>query len=83
MKADTCSYKYVLTWDGPGLAIQGSTLTRTCSPLESKIDSMKSEKSQLAKNTCPIRQVVFYSLESSFWCSNRLGEKLILEEIRK
>ena len=50
---------------------QGSTLTLTRSLLESKIDPMESKKSQLNKNTCPIRQV-----ESSFWCSNRLVEKL-------
>ena len=54
--------------------VQGSTLTLTRSPLESKIDSMESKKSQLTKNTCLIRQVVFYSLESSFGCSNRLKE---------
>ena len=54
--------------------IQGLTVTLTCSPLESKIGSVESEKCQLTKNTCPIRKVIFYSQESSFWCSNRLLE---------
>ena len=53
---------------------QGLTLTLTRSPLESKIGSVESEKCQLIKSTCPIRKVIFYSLESSFWCSNRLLE---------
>ena len=53
---------------------QDSTLTLTRSPLESKIDSVESEKCQLTKNTCPIRKVIFYSLERRFWCSNRLVE---------
>ena len=63
---------------------QGSTLTLTRSPLESRVDSVESKKCQLTKNTCPIRQVVFYSLESSFWCSKRLVEKVMhAVEIRK
>ena len=45
---------------------QGSTLTLTHSPLESKIGSVESEKCQLMKNTCPIRKVAFCSMESSF-----------------
>ena len=54
------------------LRIQGLTLTLTRSPLESKIGSVEGEKCQLTKNTCLISKVIFYSLESSFWCSNRL-----------
>ena len=46
---------------------QGLTLTLTHSPLESKVGLVESKKCQLTKNTCPIRKVVFYSLESSFW----------------
>ena len=46
---------------------QGLTLTLTCSPLESKVDSVESEKFQLRKNTSLIRKIVFYSLERSFW----------------
>ena len=53
---------------------RGSTLTLTRSQLDSKIGSVESEKCQLTKNTCPIKKVIFYSLESSFWCSNRLVE---------
>ena len=56
---------------------QGSTLTLTRSPLESKVDSVESKKCQLTKNTCLIRPVGFYSLKSSFWCSNRLVEKVM------
>ena len=63
------SLRYIHT-----LEVQGSTLTLTRSPLESKIGLVESEKCQLRKNTCPIGKVIFYSLESSFWCS-RLVEK--------
>ena len=51
------------------------------SPLVGKITSLESKKIQLTKNTCQIRQVVFCSVESSFWCSNSQLEKLIHLEI--
>ena len=51
------------------------------SPWVSKIPLVESKKIQLTKNTCPIRQVVFCSVESSFWCSNSQREKLIHLEI--
>lgn len=51
------------------------------SPWVSKIPLVESEKIQLTKNTCPIRQVVFCSVESSFWYSNSQREKLIHLEI--
>ena len=51
------------------------------SPWVSKIPLVESKKIQLTKNTCPIRQVVFCSVESSFWYSNSQREKLIHLEI--
>ena len=68
------SYKFFFTKIKVFNTAQGSTLTLTRSPLESKTGSVESEKCQLMKNTCTIRKVIFYSLESSFWCSNRLVE---------
>ena len=44
---------------GPYKTSLGSTLTLTCSPLESKIGSGESEKCKLMKNTCLIRKVNF------------------------
>lgn len=61
---------------------QGLTLTPTHLLPESKIDSVESRKGQLNKNTCPFRHVVFYSLEISSWCLNKLVEKIIHAEIR-
>ena len=61
-------------WEWLSHHFQGSTLKLTRSPLESKIRSVESAKCQWTKITCPIRKVIFYSMESSFWCSNRLVE---------
>ena len=32
------------------------------------------------KTTCPIRKVIFYSLGSSFWCSNRPVENYCMQK---
>lgn len=62
--------------------LQSGLDTNTChSPWVSKIPLVESKKIQLTKNTCPIRQLVFCSVESSFWCSNSELEKLIHLEI--